>query len=256
MYAVVLLSIRHLRGVDVAWIGLVNHVASVVCLWPLVIGKTPMPHGIQWAALIGLGAVQLAIPYMIFAWAVREVESNEASSDHVARTAGRADVDLSRLATSCQLPISAVVDAAGGCFDCGGIRVAVWTGAAGKMDRQSPGKRTAGEPARVIPSSNGPDVRRAAWRGRRQVTRPAPRGTAGAVGRVAPVGNVPACSRGLSPPDSHCWRAIGHMANDFRLSGPWMLSRLASSTIDHFFAILSVNLTSLDAFGGLDVPAR
>ena len=37
-----------------------------------------MPHGIQWAALFGLGAVQLAIPYMIFAWAVREVESNEA----------------------------------------------------------------------------------------------------------------------------------------------------------------------------------
>ncbi len=79
MYAVVLLSIRHLRGVDVAWIGLVNHVASVVILWPLVIGKTPMPHGMQWFALLGLGAVQLAIPYMIFAWAVREVESNEAS---------------------------------------------------------------------------------------------------------------------------------------------------------------------------------
>jgi DME family drug/metabolite transporter len=78
MYAVVMLSIRHLRGVDVAWIGLVNHIACIVCLWPLVIGKTPLPHGIQWAALFGLGAVQLAIPYMIFAWAVREVESNEA----------------------------------------------------------------------------------------------------------------------------------------------------------------------------------
>lgn len=77
-YAVVLLSIRHLRGVDVAWIGLVNHVASIVCLWPLVIGKTPMPEGFQWVALFGLGTVQLAIPYMIFAWAVREVESNEA----------------------------------------------------------------------------------------------------------------------------------------------------------------------------------
>lgn len=77
-YAIVLLSIRHLRGLDVAWIGLINHVACVVFLGPLVIGRTPMPHGIQWAALFGLGAVQLAIPYMIFAWAVREVESNEA----------------------------------------------------------------------------------------------------------------------------------------------------------------------------------
>jgi drug/metabolite transporter (DMT)-like permease len=78
MYAIVLLSIRHLRGFDVAWIGLVNHIACIACLWPLVIGKAPLPHGIQWAALFGLGAVQLAIPYMIFAWAVREVESNEA----------------------------------------------------------------------------------------------------------------------------------------------------------------------------------
>lgn len=79
MYAVVLISIRHLRGVDVAWIGLVNHLACVACLSPLVIGKVPLPHGIQWIALICLGIVQLALPYMIFAWAVREVESNEAS---------------------------------------------------------------------------------------------------------------------------------------------------------------------------------
>ncbi len=79
MYAAVMLSIRHLRGVDVAWIGLVNHVVSIVCLWPLVIGHAPLPHGFQWVALFALGAVQLAIPYMIFAWAVRRVESNEAS---------------------------------------------------------------------------------------------------------------------------------------------------------------------------------
>lgn len=79
MYAVVLLSIRHLRGADVAWIGLVNHCVSVLLLWPLVIGVAPMPHGFQWIALFALGATQLAIPYMMFAWAVREVESNEAS---------------------------------------------------------------------------------------------------------------------------------------------------------------------------------
>lgn len=79
MYAVVMVSLRRLRGVDVAWLGLVNHLVSVVCLAPLVIGKAPLPHGGQWIALFCLGAVQLAIPYMIFAWAVREVESNEAS---------------------------------------------------------------------------------------------------------------------------------------------------------------------------------
>ena len=79
MYAVVLLSLRHLRGIDVAWLGLINHVACIVLLWPLVIGKTPMPHGIQWPVLMALGAGQLALPYILFAWAVREVESNEAS---------------------------------------------------------------------------------------------------------------------------------------------------------------------------------
>ncbi len=79
MYAGVMLSIRHLRGVNVAWIGLVNHLVCVALLLPLVLGRTTMPHGVQWIALMALGAVQLAIPYMLFAWAVREIESNEAS---------------------------------------------------------------------------------------------------------------------------------------------------------------------------------
>ena len=61
MYAVVMVSLRRLRGVDVAWLGLLNHLVSVVCLAPLVLGKAPLPHGGQWIALFCLGAVQLAI---------------------------------------------------------------------------------------------------------------------------------------------------------------------------------------------------
>ena len=61
MYAGVLLSIRHLRGVDVAWIGFVNHVVCVILLLPMVAGKTPMPHGFQWIALFLLGAIQLGL---------------------------------------------------------------------------------------------------------------------------------------------------------------------------------------------------
>ncbi|QDT13279.1 DMT family transporter [Planctomycetes bacterium K23_9] len=79
MYAGVMLSIRKLRGVNVAWIGMVNHVVCIVLLAPMVIGQTVVPHGFQWIALFALGAVQLAIPYMLFAWAVREIDSNEAS---------------------------------------------------------------------------------------------------------------------------------------------------------------------------------
>ena len=78
-FAGVMLSLRHLRGIDVAWIGLVNYVVSAVCLAPMVIGTVPMPHGFQWLALFALGSLQLAVPYMLFAWAVRNVPSNEAS---------------------------------------------------------------------------------------------------------------------------------------------------------------------------------
>ncbi|NND97439.1 MAG: EamA family transporter [Pirellulaceae bacterium] len=79
MYAGVMLSLRQLRGVDVAWLGLVNHTVCIIALAPLVLGRVAMPHGIQWIALLALGAFQLGIPYMIFAWAVRELDSNEAS---------------------------------------------------------------------------------------------------------------------------------------------------------------------------------
>ena len=78
-FAGVMLSIRHMRGTDVAWIGLVNFSVSAVCLAPLVLGSVPLPHGGQWIALVGFAAMQFAIPYMLFAWAVRHVESNEAS---------------------------------------------------------------------------------------------------------------------------------------------------------------------------------
>ncbi len=79
MFAGVMLSLRHLRGIDAAWLGLVNYVVSSLCLAPMVIGTVPLPHGFQWLALFALGSIQLAIPYLLFTWAVREVPSNEAS---------------------------------------------------------------------------------------------------------------------------------------------------------------------------------
>ncbi len=79
MYSGVILSLRHMRGVNVAWLGFVNHSVSVLLLAPLVIGRVPMPQGIQWLVLFLFGSLQLAVPYMIFAWAMREVDSNEAS---------------------------------------------------------------------------------------------------------------------------------------------------------------------------------
>ena len=78
-YACVLLALRHLRGADVAWLFFINGSVSAILLAPLVIGKVPAPQGGQWLALGLFGSLQLALPYMIFAWAVREIQSNEAS---------------------------------------------------------------------------------------------------------------------------------------------------------------------------------
>ncbi len=79
MFACVMLSLRHLRSMDPAWLGFVNHIATVICLAPLVFQGLPLPHGWQWLALALLGVVQLAIPYLLFAYAVKHVESSEAS---------------------------------------------------------------------------------------------------------------------------------------------------------------------------------
>lgn len=79
LFAGVVLSLRHLRSLDPAWLGFVNHAATVICLAPLVLGRLPMPSGWQWLALALLGSVQLAIPYLLFARAVQRVPSAEAS---------------------------------------------------------------------------------------------------------------------------------------------------------------------------------
>ncbi len=79
MYAGVMLSLRHLRSMDPAWLGFVNHLGTVIFLAPLVFTRLPIPHGGQWLALIVLGVVQLAIPYILFARAVKRIEAAEAS---------------------------------------------------------------------------------------------------------------------------------------------------------------------------------
>lgn len=79
MYAGVVLSLRRLRGADVAWLGLVNFGLSALLLAPLVWSQSRLPHGGQWLALAALGTLQYGIPYLIFAYAVRTLSSNEAA---------------------------------------------------------------------------------------------------------------------------------------------------------------------------------
>jgi drug/metabolite transporter (DMT)-like permease len=79
MYAGVVISLRHLRTLDPAWLGLVNHSATVIVTAPFVIHALPIPQGAQWLAILFLGVVQIAIPYLLFAAAVKRMESAEAS---------------------------------------------------------------------------------------------------------------------------------------------------------------------------------
>jgi len=79
MYAGVILSLRRLRGCDAAWLGLVNFSVSAICLAPLALRNGPLPVPEQWLPLAALGALQYGVPYVIFAYAVRALTSNEAA---------------------------------------------------------------------------------------------------------------------------------------------------------------------------------
>ncbi len=78
-YATVVLFIRHLRHVDTAWIVVVNQSMTVLCLLPWVIAWGIVPSGSQWLWLALFGALQMALPYLLFSWALKHVPGAEAT---------------------------------------------------------------------------------------------------------------------------------------------------------------------------------
>lgn len=80
-FAVVVLCLRSLRDHDAGWLIFLNHTATVLLLAPVVFGRGEIivPRGEQWIYLIGFGLVQMGIPYILFARALRTVSSHEAS---------------------------------------------------------------------------------------------------------------------------------------------------------------------------------
>ena len=78
-YAVVVLSMRHLRRHDSVWLAALNHSVTAIVLAPLAFDPTYLPGGIQWIFLIGFGVFQMGLPYVLFGRALRSIPGHEAT---------------------------------------------------------------------------------------------------------------------------------------------------------------------------------
>jgi drug/metabolite transporter (DMT)-like permease len=78
-YAGVILALRHLREYDAVWLAAVNHLAALIVLAPAVLSGAPFPSGIQWLFLAGLGILQMALPYVLFARSLQRIPGHEAA---------------------------------------------------------------------------------------------------------------------------------------------------------------------------------
>lgn len=79
-YAGVILSLRSLRSFDPAWLIALNHIVTAGVMLPLVwISGTSMPTGAMWWMLIGIGVLQMGMPYFLFATGLKSTPSHIAS---------------------------------------------------------------------------------------------------------------------------------------------------------------------------------
>jgi drug/metabolite transporter (DMT)-like permease len=86
-YAGVVLSLRMLRDFESAWLVALNHVVTALALAPWGLAPLWDPelailwphHGRQWLLLAALGILQMGLPYLLFAHALRKLPGHEAS---------------------------------------------------------------------------------------------------------------------------------------------------------------------------------
>ncbi len=80
-YAVVVIGMRGLRGLDPVWLSAVNNLSGAIALflWMTITQGPPvMPTLPQTLALTAFGVIQMAIPYFLFARGLRVVSAAEA----------------------------------------------------------------------------------------------------------------------------------------------------------------------------------
>lgn len=78
-YAGVLICLQYLRDEQPAWLVALNHFASGLVLLPWVWPDALQLTLAQWLLIASLGAVQMALPYVLFALSVRQVSAQEAA---------------------------------------------------------------------------------------------------------------------------------------------------------------------------------
>ena len=78
-YAGVVLSLRWLRQEDAAWLITLNHLVTALAFLPAAVSYNVWPHGTQWIYLAGFGALQMGIPYVLFASGVKRISGHQAS---------------------------------------------------------------------------------------------------------------------------------------------------------------------------------
>jgi drug/metabolite transporter, DME family len=79
-YAGVVLSLRQLRGFNPVWLAALNHLVTAIALAPFAIAAGHFPSGAQWIFLAGLGVLQMAVPYVLFAYGLKRIPGHEATA--------------------------------------------------------------------------------------------------------------------------------------------------------------------------------
>jgi drug/metabolite transporter (DMT)-like permease len=80
MYAGVVLSLRQLRGLEPVWLAALNHLVTAIVLAPFAFAEgVALPSGVQWLFLAGFGILQMAVPYVLFAYSLQRIAGHEAT---------------------------------------------------------------------------------------------------------------------------------------------------------------------------------
>lgn len=78
-YACVVLSLRMLRTMDSFWLISLYHLVTAAIFLPFIVWQGIWPDGRQLLLMAAFGGIQMGLPYVLFAYAVRRVISHEAA---------------------------------------------------------------------------------------------------------------------------------------------------------------------------------
>jgi drug/metabolite transporter (DMT)-like permease len=77
-YGGVIASLRALNREDAAWLVVINHLVSGGVLVPWIVARGLVPTGEQWLVIGAMGALQMGLPYVLFARGLATVPAQEA----------------------------------------------------------------------------------------------------------------------------------------------------------------------------------